>query len=128
MQAYTQRVSRKRVALPTLLDYWCERIERLLRAAVRDRDVVPEAESLDSTFHVFMADPMETLERVYATAGLELTDTARAQLGRYVEDHPRGKEGQVVYDLRADFGVDPKRLRERFRFYFDRFPIRAEVL
>jgi len=127
MQAYNQRVSRKHVALEALLEYWCERVEHLLRACVRDRDLVPEQESVDSPFHVFMADPMATLERVYATAGLELDATARSQLERYVEEHPRGKEGQVVYDLRADFGVDPNGLRERFRFYFDRFPIRAEV-
>ena len=127
MQGYNQRMSRKRVALETLLEYWCDRIEHLLRACVRDRELVPASQSFDSPFHVFMADPLATLEQVYAKAGLELTERARGQLTRYVEDHPRGKQGQVVYDLRADFGVDPDRLRERFRFVFDRFPIRAEV-
>jgi len=127
MLGYNQRMSRKRVALETLLEYWCDRIEHLLRACVRDRELVPASQSFDSPFHVLMADPLATLEQVYAKAALELTATARGQLIRYVDDHPRGKQGQVVYDLRADFGVDPDRLRERFRFIFDRFPIRTEV-
>ncbi len=30
-----------------------------------------------------------------------------------------------IYDL-ADFGLDGRALRERFRFYTDRFPVRLE--
>jgi hypothetical protein len=127
MQAYTQRMNRTRVATRELLHYWTDRIERLLRGCVRDRGRIPERESVDSPFHVFLADPMAMLERVYAAAELELTPAARAELERYLSAHPRGKEGQVVYDLRRDFAADPRALRERFRFYTDRFPVRAEV-
>lgn len=127
MQAYTQRMNRRHMALRALLEYWADRIEHLLRACVRDRDLVPAACSLDSPFHLFMADQMGTMERVYATAGLDLDDKARAQLVRYVADHPRGREGQVIYDLRRDFGVDPAALHERFRFYFGRFAVKQEV-
>ena len=31
----------------------------------------------------------------------------------------------VLYDL-ADFDLDARELRERFRFYTDRFPVRLE--
>ena len=42
--------------------------------------------------------------------------------------NPRGKDGRIVYDLRADFGLEPDALRERFAFYLDAFPqIVAEV-
>ena len=51
---------------------------------------------------------------------------ARAALEHFLEAHPRGKAGQVIYDLKGDFGVDPGLLRERFGFYFDRFEVRAE--
>ncbi len=127
MQAYTQRMNRRHVALPALLEYWTDRIEHLLRACVRDRALVATERSVDSPFHVFMGDQWATLDRVYATAGLELAAPARAALERYIADHPRGKEGQVVYDLRRDFGVDPQALRERFRFYVDRFAVKPEV-
>ena len=127
MQAYNQRTSRKRVMREELLAYWSERVLHLLRGCVRDRGLFAEERSVDSPFHVFMADPMAMLARVYAAARLELTPAARATFQRYLDEHPRGKEGQVVYDLRADFGVDPAALRERYRFYMERFAVRPEV-
>jgi hypothetical protein len=127
MQAYSQRTGRKRVERAWLLEYWSGRIEHLLRGCVRDRGLFAPERSVDSPFDVFMKDPMGMLEKVYAAARLPLDARARAQLERYVAEHPRGKEGQVVYDLRADFGVDPVALRERYRFYFDRFPVKVEV-
>lgn len=127
MQAYTQRMNRRHMALRALIDYWTDRIEHLLRACVRDRSLVAAGRSFDSSFHVFMADQMGSMEQVYARAGLELDAAARAQLEGYIAEHPRGKEGQVIYNLQRDFGIDPAALRERFRFYFDRFPVKAEV-
>lgn len=127
MQAYSQRINRRRVAMRELVAYWSDRVEHLLRACVRDRDLLPAARSFDSPFHEFMADEIGTMTKVYQRAGLEFTPSARERLERYVAEHPRGKEGKVVYRLARDFGVDPAALRERFAFYFERFPVRAEV-
>jgi len=74
-----------------------------------------------------MADEMGTLQRVYDAAGIELTEQARAEIGAYIDAHPRGKEGRVVYDLRGDFGVTPEEVRTRFGSYLDAFPVRLEV-
>ena len=82
---------------------------------------------MDVLFHEYMADEMGTVERVYETAGIELTDEARADIGAYVAAHPRGKEGRVVYDLEGDFGVTAAELRDPFGEYLDGFPIRIEV-
>jgi hypothetical protein len=127
MLAYTQRMSRREVAMDALADYWPARIERLLGACVRDRDLYADDRSHDSLFHVFTQDPMTTTQRVFEAAGLELTPVARAHLERYAAEHPRGKDGQIVYRLERDFGIDPATLRRRFGFYFDRFAVRAEV-
>jgi hypothetical protein len=127
MLAYTQRMNRKRVAIRELAAYWPARIERLLRACVRDRDLVAAERRVDSPFDRFMAAPMATLQRVYEAAGLELTAHASGELEGYLERHPRGKEGQVVYHLERDFGIEPAALRLDFAFYFDRFHVRAEV-
>ena len=126
MQAYTQRINRKHVATASLLTYWSDRIERLLRHCVRDRGMIGAERSLDSLFHVFMAGEMAAMEKVYAAAGMELTSRARARLGEYIAAHPRGKEGRVIYNLKGNFGVDPDELRERFAFYVDRFQVRPE--
>jgi len=109
------------------LDYWTDRIRRLLEASVRDRALLPAARTVDVLFHEFMADDLATVERIYQVADLSMTDTARAQIAEYLRAHPRGKEGQVVYDLRHDFGAEPAAVREPFGFYFGQFPVKAEV-
>jgi hypothetical protein len=126
MLAYGQRITRKRVETRQLIEYWTDRVEHLLRACVRDRDVVPASHSIDVPFHEFMADDLGMVERIYRHAGVAMTPQARAELATFLSRHPRGKFGQVVYDLRGDFGVDPADLRARFQFYFDRFPVVPE--
>jgi len=69
-----------------------------------------------------MADDRGMGLRIIEQAGLGVTDTARNQLDAYVASNPRGKEGRIVYDLRADFGLEPDELYERYSFYFDAFP------
>ena len=45
----------------------------------------------------------------------------------HMADNRRGKYGEMVYDLRGDFGIEPADMRKRFEFYFDAFPVKAEV-
>jgi hypothetical protein len=93
---------------------------------VRDRDKLPAERSLDVPFHEFMADDVAMVGRIYQKAGLELTPRARGKLERFMAENPRGKHGQVVYDLVRDFGLDPADVRKRFDFYFERFAVRVE--
>jgi hypothetical protein len=126
MQAYTQRMQRPSVEMAWLRDYWVARIEHLLRACVRDRALARPGRSVDCPFHVFMRDPWKILDEVYTKAQLPLTAQARGQLEHYLAAHPRGKAGQVLYDIKRDFDLDPHQLRGRFAFYLDRFEISAE--
>lgn len=126
MLAYGDRMRRTRLDLPGLAAYWIDRVERLLRACVRDRDAIPAAQSVDVLFHEFMADDLGTVARIYERADFPMTAAARAELDAFLAANPRGKHGQVVYDLRGDFGVDPDAVRERFGFYFARFAVRPE--
>jgi hypothetical protein len=126
MLAYGDRIRRKRVDPPAVAAYWIDRVERLLRSCVRDRERIPASQSLDVMFHEFMADDVATVEQIYALAGLPMTPEARASLERYMAENPRGKHGRIVYDLKGDFGIDPDELRQRFEFYFEAFPVRVE--
>ena len=126
MLAYGRRLQGKPMDLGAIADYWIDRIERLLRACVRDRDLVPPSQSIDVLFHKFMADDVGMVERIYQRAGLEMTPEARRALDDFMAENPRGKFGRVIYDLKADFGIDPDELRKRFDFYFERFPVEAE--
>jgi len=127
MLAYGDRVRRKRADPPAVAEYWADRVETLLRACVRDRDLIPAESSLDVLFHEFMADDVATVERIYRLADLEMTTEARGELDGFMAANPRGKHGRIVYDLKGDLGFDAAALRERFGFYFDRFPIREEA-
>ncbi|KEQ16384.1 sulfotransferase family protein [Endozoicomonas numazuensis] len=126
MLAYGQRMSRKSVNTGGLIDYWPDRIEHLLRACAKDRVQLPDDQSIDVPFHEFMADDLGMVEKIYSKAGLEMTTEARQQLQDYIDTHPRGREGQVVYDLEGDFGISRQVLSQRFNFYFDQFPVKQE--
>ncbi len=126
MLAYGARLRRTRVDTRDIAAYWIDRIERLLRACVRDRDRVPAAQSLDVLFHEFMTDDLAMVERIYRLAGLPMTAEARARLDAFMAENPRGKHGRIVYDLHGDFGIEPDELRQRFAFYLERFPVRVE--
>jgi len=126
MLAYGDRMRRHAIEPEQLAAYWVDRVEVLLRACVRDRALVPAERSLDVVFGDFMADELGTVERFYERAGVDLPEAVRARFTAYLDSHPRGRHGRVVYDLRGDFGLDPAELRERFRFYADRFGIPAE--
>lgn len=127
MLAYGSRLGRNRVDPAAVAGYWVDRIERLLRACVRDRNRISALRSVDVLFHEFMADDIGTVERIYDLADLEMTPAARSALERFMADNPRGKFGRIAYDLKGDFGIDPAELRERFRFYFDRFPVEVDA-
>lgn len=121
MLAYGQRISRHRVMLQELLDYWVARVEHLLRACVRDRGLLPAAQSLDVPFEALVTDDIGWVQRIYALADLPAEAAALDQLRAFSRAHA-GDYGRVRYDLEGQFGVSPESLRERFRFYFEAFP------
>lgn len=126
MLAYGQRMSRKRVLMSELATYWVQRIEHLLQRCVATRHLLPASQSIDVPFHAFMADDMGMVAKIHDKAGMDSSAQAREEMRLFLDAHPRGKHGSVVYRLKEDFGLDPEELRERFRFYFDAFPARPE--
>lgn len=107
--------------------YWVDRIEKMLRAYIRDLDSVPAGQRLDIPFGDIIADDVGTAQKVLEFAGLASTEASEADMRDYMASHPRGKDGRVVYDLAGDFNLDVPALRERFAFYADRFPFKQEV-
>ena len=122
MIAYGHRNRYPAIDTSGLLEYWSDRIERLLRACVRDRGVWPESQSVDVPFETFMKDDMMIVREIHEKAGLPPRTIADEELARFKADHPRGKYGQVSYHLERDFGISPADLRKRFDFYFEAFP------
>jgi hypothetical protein len=125
MLAYSARIGRQHVDLAWLGRYWTDRLEQMLRACVRDRDVLPADQSMDLRFDEFMADDMGMVGRIYELAGQPMTGEAEAAMTTFMADHPRGRHGGVLYDL-AQFGLDGKELRESMAFYIERFGVSEE--
>jgi hypothetical protein len=127
MNAYGSRMTFRKPDVDAICDYWTDRVERLLRSGVRDAGLIPSGQHFDVPFDEFMADDVGMVEKIYEYAGLEMTPTTRHKLVTYMSGHPRGKYGDVVYDLRGDFGIEPATMRKRFGFYFEAFPVKPEV-
>ncbi|MDP9336225.1 MAG: sulfotransferase [Actinomycetota bacterium] len=126
MLAYGDRMRRPAIEPEALVEYWIDRVDRLLRTCVRDRDLLPADRSIDVVFHEFMADDAGMVDRIYERADLPMTQAARQRLDAFMTENPRGKFGRLRYDLRTDFGLDPAAVRARFGYYFDRFPVAVE--
>ncbi len=127
MMAYSDRLRRTSIDPDWLIDYWTDRVHRLLSAGVRDRDLVPADRSVDISFHHLNGNELAVLGDLYARAGVELTPRVTKAFQTYLDGNPRGKHGRVRYDLRKHFGVTPQDVRARFDYYFDRFDVRPEV-
>jgi hypothetical protein len=125
MISYSTRLSAAKPDPVRLGHYWAERLELMLRRCVEDRDLLPKERTIDVLFHEYMGNELETVDAIYNMAGLDFDDESKASMAKYQAEHPRGRFGRVQYDL-ADFELDGAELRERFRFYTDRFPVRLE--
>ncbi len=90
-------------------------VERLLRAAVRDRDPA-DPRHLDVSFTRLRRDPEGVLRHTGAVTGLELDpDTLRGVYAWLAEQ--RAAARPVRSCSATDFGLDPGALGERFAFY-----------
>ncbi|WP_150294126.1 sulfotransferase family protein [Sphingobium estronivorans] len=126
MLGYSDRIRRDPTDPQGLARHWADRIERLLHACLDQRDVWGPDQSIDILFHEYMADQEGMMRRVYELAGLPLTPEAERALLGYLDENPRHALGRVIYDLEGVFGVDVAALRDRFRFYYNRFPVKLE--
>ncbi|BDU00027.1 sulfotransferase family protein [Nocardia sputorum] len=126
MMAYPDRLRRRSIEPAWLLEYWTDRVHRLLGASVRDRDLVPADRRIDIGFHHLNGNEIPLLEQLYDRAGVELTSEVRERFQGYLDNNPRGKHGRIRYDLPGHFGVTAEELRTRFDYYFDAFDVRVE--
>lgn len=120
MITYSARMHRSPVPIDELAAYWVDRLDRMLAALIRDRDIIEPQRSLDVGFDDFMADELGTAEQVYELAGEPLDDDARSAMSEYLAAHQRGRHGRVATSCEM-FGLDEADLRARFAPYATRF-------
>lgn len=106
---------------------WTKIIEEQLHRLIAFRDEHGDDRFIDIHNDELVRQPMQTLERLYDWMGAEMTPAARSGFEARITSSPKGVHGAHVYDPK-DYGLDVDELAERFRFYTDRFDIRAEKL
>lgn len=125
MIAYFARLEFYNVDTNSIASYWLRRIENMLLAMVRDRALIPQKQLVDVNFHEFVIDEIGTARRVYQEAGLAFRDQDSKEISAFLAGHPRDVYGRVVYNLMADFDINPDDLRTKFEFYYKHFPVKV---
>ncbi|WP_448456546.1 sulfotransferase family protein [Mycolicibacterium elephantis] len=120
MLTYSARMHCSPVPVHDIAASWIDRLELMLGALIRDRDVVPAGRSIDVRFDDFMADEMGTAAAIYDLAGESLSAEARAAMRGYLDGHQRGRLGRVATSAQM-FGLDERQLQARFTPYIQRF-------
>jgi hypothetical protein len=120
---FARRVDRGSIGRQIATD-WRAGAQRLVQA---DRDGLwPSAQVFHVRYKTLTTRPQETVERLYAHFGMELTPRYRTRLDDLVTRKPDGGYGRNAYRF-EDFGLDPREERERHRAYMDRFGVEEEV-
>lgn len=93
--------------------------------AVQDAHLVARAHKgqvIDVVHADFHRAPMETIERIYGFAGLELSDATRSAMAQRIAEDPERQHGAHRYDI-TEFGMTQEAIRERFGDYIQRFDL-----
>jgi hypothetical protein len=125
MIAYGSRMQHRRVDPVAIGRRWADNVERMLRASVRDRALLPAAQVVDVRFHEYMKDQLGTVERVFAFCDEPVDDATAAAVRAFLDENPKGKHGAIDYRL-EDLGLDERERREALRFYCERFDVPFE--
>jgi len=120
MLTYSARMHRSPVPVAEIANGWIDRLELMLAALIRDRDVIAPERSFDVSFDDFMADELGVAERVFGLVGEPVTDEVRTAMTDYLAGHQRGRLGRVLTSCEM-FGLDEEDLRARFAPYVNRF-------
>lgn len=94
--------------------------QKLFGKGMQARDAIGEERFMDVSYHDVMADPVRTVERIYARFGLRLSETAAANIRDWVARNPQTKHG-VHKHSPEDFGLEADAINREFARYRERF-------
>jgi hypothetical protein len=97
-----------------------------MRRAIDARRRLGQQRFLDVHQRDFTADPMGTVARVYAFAGLRLAAGTRERMEAWSRENRPGAHGVHRYTP-EQFGLDAEGLRKQFEFYTDAYGIPLEA-
>jgi hypothetical protein len=113
-QPVTEDVRRRQGGLAIALQR--EAIEK----AMRTRDAIGEDRFIDVSYHDLLSRPEQVVERIYARAGLAMSDVHRANIAGWLETHHQTKHG-VHRHSPEEFGMEAATINREFGDYVERF-------
>lgn len=117
MSAFSDDVDKTAIGQMNV-EFW----ETALRRLIAFRDSGNDARFFDIHFRPFMADPFQSIARLYEFLNEEFTQEARDRMEAWRRDTPRDKHGAHEYDA-LEFGLREEELHQRFAFYSNRFHV-----
>jgi hypothetical protein len=103
---------------------WASLQELALQRAMLFRERLPDQNQFcDIHYDDLMRDPLGVIEGVYRHFGMDFDAPSRAAVAAWVAANPQDKHGRHAYDCER-FGLDAKRLRERFAPYIERYNVK----
>lgn len=103
-----------------------ETLSAELRRCEHDRNQCDPARIFDVDYERLSADPIGTVREIYGHFGFELTDDTEVRMRNYLESSPKHVRGVHRYSL-SQFGLDERRVRDAFAWYYERFAIQEEA-
>jgi hypothetical protein len=94
--------------------------------AARATATFPPDQVIDVQFAGFMADPLSTVDAVYAALGRELTGQVRGRMADFLAANPGDGGGGGTRYRFADTGLDADELRHRSAPYQESFGVASE--
>jgi hypothetical protein len=120
MITYSARMHRSPIPVQELAVSMIDRLQMMLDAFLRDRDLIGPERSVDIRLEDFMSDELGVAESIFGLAGEEVTEHDRAAMAEYLAGHQRNRLGRVAISAEM-FGLDEDDLSARFAPYRDRF-------
>ena len=118
-----------RVAHQDLVEFLCMGVEMQMTGVAKQRDAgrLPSRQIADVLYRDLVADPVATIERLYAGWGLDLSEEARVNLEAYVAArHEHRGIGEHRYRF-EDTGLELAEHRALVAGYQKRFGVPSEV-
>ena len=78
---------------------------------------------IDVRFSEFVADPLRAVESIYESAGIALAPAARAEMARWVKEHPREDLRRARDPDLGPYGIDSADARSSFAEYCETFDV-----
>lgn len=105
--------------------HWLHKIELMAQRAMATRDRVGDEGFVDVSYYDLIKDPIREVERIYGSAGMELTPDARSALEASRKVNKQHKYGRHKYAL-EDFGMTEDDVESRIASYRSRFNVPYE--